>query len=123
MYISVHCCKYSTDYSSYCCCVSKDSYPWIKGSGVVDSNNEIDYVSFVVEVTGGVTNVKPVLEALLKNSTEIRRRQINLMKVATTLSYGMGGNVHKYNDAFHKILQSLQFHLDSIDAVNEIKIN
>jgi hypothetical protein len=92
----------------------KDSYPWINGAGVIDPANEIDYESFVVEVAGGVKNIKPVLEALFENPRGIRRRQINLMKYASSFSYGMGENAHKYEDAFHKILRSLQFHLGTI---------
>eukprot|EP00804_Cyclotella_cryptica_P013472 CCRYP_005185-RA/>CCRYP_005185-RA protein AED:0.07 eAED:0.07 QI:118/1/1/1/0.66/0.5/4/41/530 len=92
----------------------EDSFPWIKGSGVVDAANEIDYESFVVEVTGGVKNIKPVLEALFENPNEIRRRQIYLMKYASSFSYGMGENAHRYQDAFYKILQSLKFHLKTI---------
>ena len=61
----------------------------------------------MVEVAGGVSNIKPVLERLLANSKEIRRRQINMMKVASFLSYGMGEDAHMYPDAFQMILKSL----------------
>lgn len=101
----------------------KDSYPWMKGAGVVDSSLEIDYESFVVQVTGGVTNIKPVLENLLRNSSDIKRRQLNLMKVAPYFTYSMGNNVHKNEDAFQMILHSLQFHLDTINVTKISDVN
>jgi len=90
----------------------ENSYPWIKGSNSTDPENEIDYRSFVVEVKGGVENVRPTIEALMQNYTEIRRRQLALMKYAPYFSYGMGTDSHKHPDAFSKILESLRFYLD-----------
>mmetsp|Transcript_22200 Transcript_22200/g.46831 ORF Transcript_22200/g.46831 Transcript_22200/m.46831 type:complete len:550 (-) Transcript_22200:408-2057(-) len=90
----------------------ENSYPWIKGSDSVDPSNEIDYRSFVVEVTGGVENVRPTIEALMNNYTEIRRRQLALMKYAPYFTYGMGEDAHKYTDSFSKILESLRHYLD-----------
>lgn len=88
-----------------------DSFPWIKGSNNTHPQNEIDYHSFVVEVRG-VENFLPTIEALMQNYTEIRRRQLNLMKYASYFSYGMGVDSHAYPDAFTKILESLRYHLD-----------
>eukprot|EP01082_Thalassiosira_pseudonana_P015880 g13945.t1 g13945 contig9:793464-795238(+) len=90
----------------------EDSYPWIKGSSSIQQEHEIDYESFVVQVEGGVENVKPVLETLLKNSTEIERRQVLMMKYASYFSYGMGTDSHVYEDAFAKTLQSIRYYLD-----------
>ncbi|KAL7531626.1 hypothetical protein ACHAWF_003858 [Thalassiosira exigua] len=89
------------------------SYPWIAGSSGVAPEQEIDYRSFVVEVRGGVENVRPTLERLMQNYTEIQRRQLNLMRYASYFSYGMGGDAHKYPDAFSKILESLRYYLDN----------
>mmetsp|Transcript_3126 Transcript_3126/g.6885 ORF Transcript_3126/g.6885 Transcript_3126/m.6885 type:complete len:559 (-) Transcript_3126:207-1883(-) len=89
----------------------ENSFPWAKGSNSTDPRNEIDYRSFVVEVTGGVENVRPTIEALMQNYTEIRRRQLALMKYAPYFSYGMGTDSHKHPDAFSKILESLRFYL------------
>ncbi|KAL7536111.1 hypothetical protein ACHAXR_006921 [Thalassiosira sp. AJA248-18] len=92
----------------------EDSYPWIKGSNSVHPRNEIDYKSFVVEVRGGVENFRPTIEALMQNYTDIRRRQLNLMKYAPYFSYGMGSDSHKHPDSFSKILESLRFYLDGL---------
>ena len=91
----------------------ENSYPWAKGAKVTQHENEIDYRSFVVEVHGGVENFRPTLEALMQNYTEIRRRQLNLMKYAPLLSYGMASDSHKHPDAFSKILESLRYNLDN----------
>ena len=90
----------------------ENSYPWMRGSNSTDPRNEIDYRSFVVEVRGGVENVRPTIEALMRNCSEVRRRQLNLMKYAPYFSYGMGADSHKHPDAFSKILESLRFYLD-----------
>ena len=87
------------------------SYPWAKGSSSIDPLNEIDYRSFVVEVKDDVKNVRPTIEALMKNYTEIRRLQLNLKKYAPYFSYGMGSDSHKYPDAFTKILESMKLSL------------
>ena len=91
----------------------ENSYPWAKGAKATQPENEIDYRSFVVEVHGGVENFRPTLEALMQNYTEIRRRQLNLMKYASLLSYGMASDSHKHPDAFSKILESLRYSLDN----------
>ena len=88
-----------------------DSYPWAKGSNSITEQNEIDYQSFVVEVSGGVGNIKPAIEALMRNPSEVRQRQINLMKYASYFSYGMGKDSYKYPDAFSRIIESLRFYL------------
>lgn len=85
----------------------EDSYPWIRGSR--SARDEIDYRSFVVEVEGGVGNVRPTLEALLRNHAEVRRRQLALMRHAPSFSYGVGADAHRHPDAFSKILESLVF--------------
>eukprot|EP00584_Thalassiosira_punctigera_P025694 CAMPEP_0172557006 /NCGR_PEP_ID=MMETSP1067-20121228/70855_1 /TAXON_ID=265564 ORGANISM="Thalassiosira punctigera, Strain Tpunct2005C2" /NCGR_SAMPLE_ID=MMETSP1067 /ASSEMBLY_ACC=CAM_ASM_000444 /LENGTH=506 /DNA_ID=CAMNT_0013345967 /DNA_START=356 /DNA_END=1876 /DNA_ORIENTATION=- len=90
----------------------ENSYPWIKGSNSTDPSNEIDYRSFVVAVTGGVENVRPTVEAIMRNYTEVRRRQLALMEVAPYFSYGMGEDAHRYPDAFSKILSALRYYLD-----------
>jgi len=96
-----------------------NSYPWIKGSNSTHPKKEIDYRSFVVVVSGGVQNVRPTIEALMQNYTEIRRRQLTLMKYAPYFSYGMGADAHKYPDAFSKILESLRFYVDGLDSLGE----
>lgn len=89
----------------------ENSYPWAKGSGSIDPEHEIDYRSFVVEIKDNVTNIRPTIEALLKNYTEIRRLQLNLMKYAPYFSYGMGTDSHKHPDAFSQIMESMKFYL------------
>lgn len=89
----------------------ENSYPWAKGSGSIDPEHEIDYRSFVVEIKDDVTNIRPTIEALLKNYTEIRRLQLNLMKYAPYFSYGMGTDSHKHPDAFSQIMESMKFYL------------
>lgn len=83
----------------------EDAYPWIAGSN--STRDEIDYRAFVVEVTGGVGRVRPVLEDLLRDHAEIRRRQLALMEHAPYFSYGVGTDAHKHPDAFSRILESL----------------
>ena len=72
-----------------------------------DQQSDIDYASFEVQVKE-VGLVKDTLEKLLRSVTEIQRLQLNLMKNAPYFLYGMGDDSHMYEDAFHKILQSLE---------------
>ena len=74
---------------------------------------DIDYPSFVVEAEG-VERIKPVLEELMQNYTEIRRRQEISMRYAAYFSYGMGSDSHKFPDACTQVLQSLQFYLSKL---------
>jgi len=93
-----------------------DVYPWAKGSNGTYPEEEIDYRLFVVEVHGGVGNVKPAIEALMENPREIRRRQLMLRKYAPYFCYGMGGDSHSYRDAFSKMMESVRFYLSSISS-------
>lgn len=89
----------------------KDSYPWAKGSNSTCKDEEIDYRAFIVEVAS-VESVKPAVQALMRNASDIRRRQLLLRKYAPTFCYGLGGDAHKYQDAFSKILESLRYYVD-----------
>lgn len=89
----------------------ENSLPWAKGSGSLDPKHEVDYRSFVVEIKDDVKNVRPTIEALMQNYTEIRRLQLNLMKYAPYFSYGMGSDSHKHPDAFSQIMESMKFYL------------
>lgn len=91
----------------------ENSYPWIRGSNNTHPEDEIDYREFVVEVDG-VENVRSTIEGLMRNYTEIRRRQLALMRYAPYFSYGVGDDAHRYPDAFSKILESLKYYADSL---------
>jgi len=91
-----------------------DSFPFAKGSSSIAPEHEIDYESFVVQVEGGVGNIKPTLESIMRNVTDLRRRQMNLMRYAPLLVYGMGKESHRYDDAFTQILRSIEFALGKL---------
>lgn len=99
--------------------VVEDTFPWSRGSGSTHPEHEIDYRSFVVEVSGGVGDVKPVLEALLRNSSDIRRRQRLIMEHAPSFSYGMVGESYSESDAFSRILDSLRYYLSNVVGKTE----
>ena len=99
-----------------------DSFPWAKGSNSTYPHLEIDYRSFVVEVPvpseGDVSMVKPVLEGIMRNASEVRRRQLAMREVALAFSYGLGEDAEGGEredtsslDAFDRILESLRFYL------------
>jgi hypothetical protein len=87
----------------------ESSYPFAKQSNSINTEHEIDYDSFVVKIKE-VGAMRETLEALFRNQTEIQRLQLNLMKNAQYFLYGMGDDSHLYEDAFYKILQSLEFY-------------
>ena len=91
-----------------------DSFPFAKGSRSIAPEHEIDYESFVVQVDGGVGNIKPTLESIMRNATDLRRRQMNLMRYAPLFLYGMGKESHRYDDAFTQILRSIEFALGNL---------
>ena len=85
------------------------SYPFAKHSNSIGTESEIDYDSFVVQVRE-VGEMRETLEKLFRNHTEIQRLQLNLMKNAQYFLYGMGDDRHLHEDAFAKILQSLEMY-------------
>mmetsp|Transcript_28097 Transcript_28097/g.56732 ORF Transcript_28097/g.56732 Transcript_28097/m.56732 type:complete len:707 (+) Transcript_28097:97-2217(+) len=101
---------FSADSNGY---TVQDSYPWAKHSSTLPPDREIDYESFVVQIYGGVKNIKPTLEALMENQTEIQRRQLELGKVAKYFTYGAGEDAHVYEDAFSMMLESVIYSLNS----------
>ena len=96
----------------------ENSLPWAKGAGSLDPKHEVDYRSFVVEIKDDVKNIRPTIEALMQNYTEIRRLQLNLMKYAPYFSYGMGTDSHKHPDAFSQIMESMKFYLAGLDGIS-----
>jgi hypothetical protein len=92
------------------------SYPFAKHSNSIDPENEIDYESFVVQVKE-VSAMRKTLENILQNQTEIQRLQLNLMKNAQYFLYGMGDDSHLHEDAFVKILQSLQYYSQKVRPI------
>ena len=101
-----------------------DCLPWAKGSNVTYPHLEIDYRSFVVEVPwseGNASRVRPVLEALMRNASEIRRRQLALREHAAAFTYRVGEDDGREPpsedegmDAFARILASLRFYLSNL---------
>jgi hypothetical protein len=96
-----------------------NNHPFIKG--LIDNNgNEsnhmewIDYDSFVVKAAGNpkdesnLTSILTAIESILNNPKELRRRQLNLMSYAPRLTYGLGLDAHKYDDAFSQIMRQLE---------------
>ena len=94
----------------------ESSYPFAKG--IFDDSVEIDYESFVVQVQENVSNIKPTLEAILANPKELQRRQANLAKYAPLLSYGIGNDAHKYDDAFLRIIKTIRYNLNGLETTN-----
>ncbi|KAL9179807.1 hypothetical protein ACHAXT_007777 [Thalassiosira profunda] len=93
-----------------------DVYPWATGSNSTYKHFEIDYPSFVVEVYGGVGNIKSAIESVVANQTDVRRRQLQLMRYAPAFAYGVGTDAHAHdNDAFARIIGSLRYYLSGLD--------
>ena len=94
----------------------EEAYPWARGSNSTFPDEEIDYQSFVVEVSdGNVGNIKSTIETLMNNPVEIRKRQRLLMKYSISFSYGVGKDSHEYeDDAFSKIIGSLRYYLSKL---------
>jgi hypothetical protein len=91
----------------------ESSYPFVKQSNSISAENEIDYDSFVVKIKE-VGEMRETLENLFRNHTEIQRLQLNLMKNAQYFLYGMGDDSHLHEDAFAKILQSLEYYKNEV---------
>ena len=91
------------------------SYPFAKYSNSISPENEIDYDSFVVKVKD-VGSIRETLIGLLQNRTEIERLQSNLMKNAQFFLFGMGEDSHSYEDAFAKVVQSLEYYTSTLDT-------
>ncbi|KAL7432081.1 hypothetical protein ACHAXM_002928 [Skeletonema potamos] len=85
------------------------SLPFAKHSTSISTENEIDYDSFVVKIKE-VGEMRETLESLFRNHSEIQRLQLNLMKNAQYFLYGIGDDSHLYEDAFAKIVQSLEYY-------------
>lgn len=85
------------------------SYPFPKGFYRHERTVGIDYSSFVVEIDGacGFKCLKPRLEEVMSNSTELLRLQQNVRKHAALFSYGLEGNSHKDVDAFAVLLAQM----------------
>ena len=89
------------------------SYPFAKYSNSISPENEIDYDSFVVKIKD-VGSIRETLIGLLHNRTEIQRLQLNLMRNAQYFLFGMDN--HSYEDAFAKVVQSLEYYSSILDT-------
>jgi len=91
----------------------KDVYPFHPDGYYSKSITDIDNDSFVVRVPGdrkherNFSLVKTVVEELLANPEELKRKQLSLMKNAHKLSFGLGLDAHKYDDMFQRTLQAM----------------
>lgn len=99
----------------------RSSYPFAKGL-FSDDSIAIDYESFVVQVPENVTNIKGVMEALLLDPQELRRRQESMARYAPFLSYGTGQDAHKYDDAFLRIIKAIKHYLNGLESTNSLTV-
>ena len=93
----------------------EESYPFAKGIFGGDEEIEVDYEEFVVQCDGNqedervVSSLRKNMLELLKNRPdEIRRRQLSMKKAAIAFTFGMGGDAHRYNDAFARVIRGLK---------------
>mmetsp|Transcript_31043 Transcript_31043/g.51282 ORF Transcript_31043/g.51282 Transcript_31043/m.51282 type:complete len:157 (-) Transcript_31043:1-471(-) len=103
----------------------EESYPQFPSVFGYDESIEIDYDSFVVTYPGkenynaNFSAAGPTVEALMANTTELRRKQVNLMKHAPMFSFGLGHDAHIYDDAFHRILLAMgHYHRHNLTITN-----
>lgn len=100
----------------------QQAYPFAKGLFGDDDSDDIaiDYDAFVIECPGNqenetdVSSLRLTMEDLLLNRPdEIRRRQLEMQRVAVSFSYGLGEDAHRYEDAFSRIIRTLKYRLSS----------
>ena len=84
-------------------------------AGLSKETIAIDYDSFVVRVPGNLANESDLMamfdtmhHMLLHQPEEIAKRQRNMMAVAPHLTFGLGRDAHKHDDAFRRILYTLE---------------
>mmetsp|Transcript_16315 Transcript_16315/g.24786 ORF Transcript_16315/g.24786 Transcript_16315/m.24786 type:complete len:90 (+) Transcript_16315:390-659(+) len=75
----------------------------------------IDYESFAVETVGDIGNktnfgsMFDMMEAMIEeNPNEIRERQLILKEQVVSLTYGLGEDAHRYDDAFSRVMKILE---------------
>jgi hypothetical protein len=104
----------------------QQSYPFANQKAVgYDPALEIDYTSFVVECRANkyrnrqyVSMLRETMNDLLLNRPdEIRQRQLAMRNVALSLTYGIGKEAHRHEDAFAKIIRTLRRHVDTLDQL------
>jgi len=77
--------------------------------------NRINYESFVVAVPvsgNDLGPIKPFLENLLKNETDLIRRRLEMKKVAPLMTFGVGRDAHKYEDSFSQMMRDIKDYLN-----------
>ena len=90
------------------------TYPFAKGQFGGRESFEIDYESFVVEIPvdmksqQNMSSVMTIMESILSDKQELRRRQRRMMQYAISFTYGMGKDAHRHNDAFAHIISALE---------------
>jgi len=89
------------------------SYPFPKGFFAGSRGLGIDYPSLVVE-TCGLECIKPTLERVIANETELLRLRQNLRRHASLFSYGLEANSHRFFDAFALVLTQLGHYLQRL---------
>lgn len=94
----------------------RQSYPFPRGFFWDNPQLGIDFFSFVVQLDGDHCELfqclKPTLEAILQNTTELTRLRTNLKRHAVLFSYGLEENSFRYFDAFAVLLWQLGHYLE-----------
>lgn len=96
----------------------QQTYPFARGVFGDQYDVEINYESFVVEIPidvnkqENVSGIMKTMELILANPTELRKRQLAMMKYALGFTYGMGQDAHQYDDAFAHILKAIRYYLE-----------
>lgn len=99
-----------------------DCYPFFKKPLESDEGIGVDYELFVVRAKGNVHNTSDVsslrlaMEGLLKDTRRLEEMQLNLMRFAPLLSYGLGKDAHSGEDAFALIVKALGRYVHSLDV-------
>jgi len=105
---------------------AKYTYPFHKElySFFMRDEDLIDYESFAVEAVGdpgdemNFGSMFDMMEDMIEeNPNEIMERQLILKKQVVSLTYGLGEDAHKYDDAFSRVMKILE-HMNGYDSTS-----
>lgn len=86
--------------------------------GQFDTNLQINYSDFVIEVDLPTSNLVKEMEEWLQpeRAQELKRRQESMKEATPLLTYGLGPWAHTYEDAFSTLVRGLKKYTDELPA-------
>lgn len=97
-------------------CSIRRTYPFARGSFFDDPAAGIDYESLVVSFDGlcGIACMKPAIEVVMNNATEMKRLQDNMRRYAKLFAFGLDENMYQSVDAFSAMLVAMRHYVSKI---------